>query len=87
MKTLFILMAQYDGLAVVPLERVCADYFPHLSPEKLLRKVLAGQLLLPITRIEPSQKAARGIHIQDLANYIDARRAEALKGLEKLHRR
>ncbi len=87
MKTLFILMAQYDGLAVVPLERVCADYFPHLSPEKLLRKVLAGQLRLPITRIEPSQKAARGVHIQDLADYIDARRDEALKGLEKLHRR
>ncbi|WP_313281660.1 pyocin activator PrtN family protein [Stutzerimonas balearica] len=87
MKTLFILMAQYDGLAVVPLERVCADYFPHLLPEKLLRKVLAGQLRLPITRIEPSQKAARGVHIQDLADYIDARRDEALKGLEKLHHR
>ncbi|WP_181295178.1 pyocin activator PrtN family protein [Pseudomonas sp. Q2-TVG4-2] len=87
MKTLFILMAQYDGLAVIPLERVCADYFPHLSPEKLLRKVLAGQLRLPITRIEPSQKAARGVHVQDLADYIDARRDEALEGLEKLHRR
>jgi len=87
MKTLFILMAQYDGLAVIPLERVCADYFPHLSPEKLLRKVLAGQLRLPITRIEPSQKAARGVHVQDLADYIDARRDEALEAVEKLHRR
>lgn len=48
--------------------------------------MLAGQLLLPITRIEPSQKAARGIHIQDLANYIDARRAEAVQDIEKLHR-
>lgn len=87
MKTLFILMAQYDGLAVIPLERVCADYFPHLSPEKLLHKVLAGQLRLPITRIEPSQKAARGVHVQDLADYIDARRDEALEAVEKLHRR
>jgi len=87
MKTLFILMAQYDGLAVIPLERVCADYFPHLSPEKLLRKVLAGQLRLPITRIEPSQKAAGGVHVQDMADYIDARRDEALEAVEKLHRR
>lgn len=87
MKTIFILMAQYDGLAVIPLERVCTDYFPHLSPEKLLRKAKAGQIRLAITQIEASQKAARGIHIQDLAAYIDARRAEAVEGLEKLHRR
>lgn len=86
MKTFFILMAQYDGLAVIPLERVCADYFTHLSPEKLLRKVLAGQLRLPVTRIESSQKSARGVHIQDLADYIDARRAEAVQDLAKLHR-
>jgi hypothetical protein len=87
MKTLFILMAQYDGLAVIPLERVCADYFNHLTPEKMKMKVAAGQIRLPITQIEASQKAARGIHIQDLAAYIDARHAEAVEELEKLHRR
>jgi hypothetical protein len=32
MKTLFLLMAQYDGLAVIPV--VCRDYFRHLmQPE------------------------------------------------------
>lgn len=29
MNTAFLLMAQYDGLAVIPAEKVCADYFPH----------------------------------------------------------
>lgn len=87
MKTIFILMAQYDGLAVIPLERVCADYFSHLTPEKMKMKVAAGEIRLPITQIEASQKAARGVHIQDLAAYIDARRAEAVEALEKLHRR
>jgi len=71
MKTAMILMTQYDGLAIVPLERVCKDYFTHLTPEKFLRKVLAGEIKLPVVRIEDSQKAARGVHITDLAAYLD----------------
>jgi hypothetical protein len=31
-----------------------------LTVEKLVRKVLAGQIKLPIIRIEDSQKAAKG---------------------------
>lgn len=61
MNTLFLLMAQYNGLAIIPLNRVCADYFSHLTVEQFQRKVLAGQIQIPITRIESSQKAARGI--------------------------
>jgi Pyocin activator protein PrtN len=75
--TFFILMAQYNR-TVIPLSTVVKDYFPHLTEAKL-RKALAGQVELPITRIEGSQKAARGVHISDLADYIDDRRAKALK--------
>jgi Pyocin activator protein PrtN len=32
---------------------------------------------LPIVRIEASQKAHRGVHLADLADYIDKRRAAA----------
>ena len=71
MKTAFLLMAQYDGLAVIPVEYVCRDYFRHLPVEKFLRKVLAGEISLPIVRMEGSQKTAKGIHITDLAAYID----------------
>jgi len=77
--TLFLLMAQYSGRTVVPLEDVCRDFFGHLTVEKLLRKALRGDLALPIVRIETSQKAQRGIHLVDLAAYIDKRRAAALK--------
>jgi hypothetical protein len=77
-------MAQYDGLAVIPIELVCRDYFPHLSVEKLVRKVLAGEISLPVVRIETSQKAAKGVHISDLAAYIDARRDAARKECEQL---
>lgn len=84
MKTAFILMAQYDGLAVIPLEIVCRDYFRHLTVEKFLRKVLAGEIALPIVRIEDSQKAARGVHINDLAAYLDKQAAAARKECEQL---
>lgn len=87
MNTLFLLMAQYSGLAIVPLDTVCQDYFQHLTPEKMLRKVAAGELDLPIVRIENSQKAARGVSLQDLAAYLDAQRARALAENDKLHGR
>jgi hypothetical protein len=82
--TLFLLMAQYNGQTVVPLDRVCRDFFGHLTVEKLLRKALRGDIALPITRIEHSQKAQRGVHLADLADYIEKRRAAAIKECRQL---
>jgi Pyocin activator protein PrtN len=82
--TLFLLMAQYNGQTVVPLDRVCRDFFGHLTVEKLLRKALRGDIALPIVRIETSQKAQRGVHLVDLAAYIDKRRAAAIKECRQL---
>lgn len=81
MKTAFILMAQYDGLAVMPSGRVCADFFPHLSPTKMKIKIARGEIRLPLIAMERSQKSSRGVHITHLAEYIDARLAEAQKGM------
>jgi hypothetical protein len=74
MSTAFLLMAQYEGWAIMPLKAVRADYFPHLATAKFLRKIASAQIKLPVVRIEPSQKSARGIHVQDLADYLDHRR-------------
>lgn len=74
MNTLFLLMAQYDGRAVVPVDTVCKDYFSHLTLPKFLRKVSAGEIDLPLVRAERSQKAAKGVHLADLAAYLDKRR-------------
>lgn len=82
--TVFLLMAQYNGKTVVPLDRVCQDFFGHLTVEKFLRKVLRGDIALPIVRIETSQKAQRGVHLADLAAYIDKRRAAAVKERDQL---
>ena len=84
MKTLFLLRAQYDGQAIIPLDRVCQDYFSHLSPEMFQRKALSGALKIPIVRIEPSQKSAKGIHLEDLAAYLDIQRAEAIRERDQL---
>ncbi|MEG9622090.1 pyocin activator PrtN family protein [Pseudomonas guariconensis] len=86
MNTAFVLMAQYNGNAIISIEQVCADYFTHLTPEMFQRKVLAGQIKLPITRIEPSQKSARGVHIADLALYLDQQRDAARKECDQLNR-
>ncbi|WP_271408056.1 pyocin activator PrtN family protein [Pseudomonas sp. Q1-7] len=84
MKTLFLLMAQYDGQAIIPLDRVCQDYFSHLSTEMFQRKALRGALKIPIVRMEPSQKSAKGVHLEDLAVYLDARRSEAVRERDQL---
>ena len=85
MNTEFLLMAQYDGRAVIPVDVVCRDYFPHLTPQKFLRKHSAGDIEIPLLRIETSQKSTRGIHLADLAAYVDKRRDAALREHRALH--
>jgi hypothetical protein len=85
LNTAFLLMAQYNGKAIIPLADICRDYFSHLTPEKLMRKVMTDQIPLPIVHIERSQKSAKGVHLQDLADYLDKRRAEAAKEFEALY--
>ncbi|WP_455808001.1 pyocin activator PrtN family protein [Pseudomonas koreensis] len=84
MNTIFLLMAQYEGRAVIPIDEVCADYM-HLSVEKFKRKRLDGEIDIPVVRLgADSQKAALGIHLRDLANYIDRQRAKATEEQDKL---
>lgn len=84
MKTLMLLMTQYDARAVVPAEQVARDYFGHLTTDTFVRKCSVGEIRLPLIRIEGSQKCAKGVHLQDLADYLDARRQAAQKELEQI---
>lgn len=86
MNTQFLLMAQYSGQVIIPLERVCTDYFSHLTPEKMKMKVAAGQIDLPLVLMEKSQKSARGVHLNDLAVYLDAQHSRARTEHDKLMR-
>lgn len=84
MNTTFLLMAQYDGATVIPVEAVCRDFFSHLTPGKFIQKVSIGEIAIPMVRIEGSQKAAKGVHLMDLAKWIDQRRDAARKECEQL---
>ena len=85
MKTLFLLMAQYDSSVVIPVKTVCHDYFTHLSPEIFLRRVSSGEINIPLMRMDKSQKCAKGIHVQDLAEYLDKVRFFAKKEADQLN--
>ena len=85
MKTLMVLMAQYNGQVVIPLDKLCKDYFTHLNTQMFERKVMAGLIKIPITRMEASQKSAKGVHISDLSEYLDGQRAAAMKESQQLN--
>jgi Pyocin activator protein PrtN len=84
MNTVFLLMAQFDSAAVIPIDVVCRDYFAPLTVPTLLRKISAGEIPLPLVRMETSQKGAKGVHLTDLAEYIDKRRKAAVKECNQL---
>lgn len=77
-------MAQYGAKAIVPIEDVCRDYFSHLNPTKLAHKISAGEIAIPPVRMEASQKCAKGVHLLDLAKYLDERVEAARKEMTAL---
>lgn len=84
MNTLFLLMAQYSGQVIIPLESVREDYLSHLTLDNIKRKVALGEIDLPIVQLEASQKSARGVHVKDLAQYLDKQHQAAKEDHEKL---
>ena len=86
MNTAFLLMAKYDGRVMLSVEEVCRDFFQHLTPLKFLRKTVTGEIGLPVVRMDGSLKAARGVHVSDLADYLDERRAAARREIEAINR-
>jgi hypothetical protein len=88
MKTIFLLMAQYDGQAAVSVDVIARDYFgvdlEARGLPRFLSKVESGEIPLPLMRMERSQKGARLVSLQDLADYLDERRAAAVKELQQL---
>ena len=84
METAFFLMAQY-GQPVIPVDRLVKDYFNHLTLRSFLRKVDEGNLPIPLVRMEDSQKATKGVHINDLATYLDDQRAKGLRTFNQMY--
>jgi len=86
--TLSLLKEQYKGAVIIPVEQVCKDYFWHLSPAKFVLKARRGEIPLALVPIlASSQKAARGVHIRDLAEHIDKQHERAKREIEPTRRR
>ena len=84
MNTAFLLLAQYQGRAIIPVDLVCRDFFSHLTPGKFVQKVSLGEIAIPLVRIEASQKSAKGVALMDLATWVDRQIAAARKECEQL---
>jgi Pyocin activator protein PrtN len=84
MKTILMLMAKHDGAAVISADTCCKEYFAPLTLTVFMRKVGNGEIDLPVARMEASQKGARMVHLQDLADYIDRQRDAAAKELKAM---
>ncbi|SFY22720.1 Pyocin activator protein PrtN [Paracoccus pantotrophus] len=84
--TIWLLMAQYEGRAMIGADVVCRDFFAPLTLPVFLRKVSTGEIPLPLVRMENSQKGAKMVHLSDLAAYIDARAESARKETRALGR-
>ena len=84
MNTVFFLMAQFGPKAAIPIEDVRREYFSHLELNKFMRKLNAGDIPLPVTRVEKSLQSAKYISLMDLALYIDEQMARARKERDQL---
>lgn len=84
MKTSLILMAQYDGRAIVPLWEICRDYFTHLTPDAFVERAKSGEIQIPIVYMDDGRRTPRGVHLADLATYIERRAKSARAECRKL---
>jgi hypothetical protein len=84
MNTALLLMAQFGPRAAIPLEDVRREYFPHLAMEKLLNKIARGDIPLPVTRVDRSQRGAKFVSMMDLAVYLDTEMEAGRKEYEQL---
>ncbi|WP_322866065.1 pyocin activator PrtN family protein [Aquicoccus sp. G2-2] len=78
MNSFFMLMAKYGPEVMIPAETVAEDWF-NIGKSKFFSKINNGDIALPLMTMEDSQKSPRGVHILDLAEYLDQRRDAARK--------
>ena len=75
MKTAFLLLAQFDGQADIPLEDVASRYLGYDRKTALAK---AARAELPFTAYRaPGQKSPWLVNIADLAAWIDRERERA----------
>lgn len=81
-----LLCEQHGKTPLLEIDLVARTYFG-LTPEKFLRKISEGDIILPITRMEPdNRKSKKFVAIEDLARYIEQRNKEAKREMASFRR-
>jgi hypothetical protein len=75
-KTLFLLMAEFEGRATVKLGDVL-HYTNFKTLAEANKAANIGELMIPAFRMAQSQKSPYIVHLEDLAEAIDTARQEA----------
>lgn len=86
MRTDMMLLARYDGLPVIPLERVAADFFSHMTARSLYALIVRGDIKIPLVPGN-SQKAKPAVALEDLAKYLDEQIAKGREEFRQIHGR
>jgi len=76
--TLWMLMAEFNGRGVVPLDE-CKTYLGYATTEEANRAAVDNKLPVPAFRIRDSKRSPRHVHLSDLAEHIDQAREKAAR--------
>lgn len=86
MKTLFLLLAEFDGRADIPLEDVAKKYLD-LSYAEASRRAARCELPFPAYRPGGTQKSPWLVRLSDLAEWLDQQAEKARKEWGKVNGR
>ncbi|MCV6590562.1 MAG: pyocin activator PrtN family protein [Marinobacterium sp.] len=75
-QTLWMIMAQFGGQAVIPLD-ACKEMLGYKTLPEANKAECAGTLPVPAFKLREGNRVPRMIHAADLAAYIDAQHAKA----------
>ncbi|MCJ8318739.1 MAG: pyocin activator PrtN family protein [Colwellia sp.] len=83
MNTNFALLARFET-PVIELKQVCEEFFG-IKPKTAEQKVKGCDFPIPTFKLRDSERSPTLIKIEDLANYIDKRYAEAEIEWKQVH--
>lgn len=84
MKTAFLLMAQFDGRAEIPLSEICLEFLD-IGESEANKRAARQKLPFPVHRLG-SQKSPWMVSITDLAAHIDRQKAAASEAWKRANK-
>lgn len=71
MKTIFLLMSQYNA-AMISIDTIREDYFGGMNARTFAQHIESGAIPLPVSLMGQGRKATKMVALSDFAAYLDA---------------